>query len=88
MSKTFLSDILYPFSIWNIEKTATLILVTLQKLIEITSDEIVAEVISDFKCAQDSDIEILLKTKRLYLTVKGKANSLIIKRGCFGVWPH
>jgi len=43
-----------------------------------TSDEVIAEVISAFKCARDSDIENFIKNKAILFDSKGKSKTHLL----------
>ena len=53
-------------------------LVPLQKLTEMASEEVLSEVISTFKCAKDSDIEGFINNKAVLFNRKGKSKTHLV----------
>jgi len=54
------------------------VLISLKRLVELASEEVVSGVFSAFECKQDSDIELFLKEKAILFDKKGK-----IKHICY-----
>ena len=53
-------------------------LVSLQKLTELVSDEGLSEILSSFKCSRDSDIESFLNEKAVLFDRKGKSRTHLV----------
>ena len=53
-------------------------LISLKRLIELASEEVVSGVFSTFECKQDSDIESFLKEKAILFDKKGKSKTHLL----------
>jgi len=54
------------------------VLISLKRLVELASEDIVSEVFSAFRCKQDSDIESFLKEKAVLFDRKGKSKTHLL----------
>ena len=53
-------------------------LISLKRLVELASEEVVSEVFSTFECKQDSDIELFLTEKAILFDKKGKSKTHLL----------
>jgi len=54
------------------------VLISLKRLVELASEEVVSGVFSTFGCKQDSDIELFLKEKAILFDKKGKSKTHLL----------